>query len=227
MHVPFGRRIYMSSVFMSRILALFLLVIVIQEILSAQASNATVHSVSLRIALLDVSDSSHGRIIWKPFDGVTILLQAGNGILYAAGCGAIGGLVGLAIGVSKPSEGKEDFHVLADIAIGCAVGATLGVPWGVYNAGDSRGGSGTVLGTILGSVGAGLATLLVISGSTTVAGRGTGYAIAPFALFLGPILGYHVSAKPVYGLEVANTGVQRATAPKFGQRNGIQLSITF
>ena len=204
-----------------------MLCIVIRESLTAQSEKETVKSISLRIALLEISDSSHASVVWKPFDGVTILQQSGNGILYAAGCGAIGGLAGLAIGASKPSEGKDDFHVLSDIAIGFAVGATIGVPWGVYNAGDSRGGSGTVLGTILGTVGAGLATILIVSGSETVAGRGTGYAIAPLALFFGPILGYHISAKPVYGLQVADARAQQATAPLFGHRNGIQLSITF
>ncbi|MGB2868792.1 MAG: hypothetical protein WBD36_10090 [Bacteroidota bacterium] len=210
-----------------RILFLFLLVLAVQECSPAQLTKDTRRVVSLRIALLEIPDSSHTKPTWKPFAALTMLKQAGNGIVYAAGCGAVVGLAGLAIGTSKPVTNKDDYHVLTAMFIGVAVGAAVGVPWGVYNAGESDGGSGTVLGTILGTAGAGLAALLIISGSETVAGRGTGYAFAPFALFLGPILGYHISAKPVYAPQTPDQHTERMVAPMLGQRGGIQCSITF
>jgi hypothetical protein len=219
----------MLSTFNRQILFLFMLVIGAKELSFAQVVRDTPQALSLSVALLNVSDTSDSKIVWKPFDAVTIIKQAGNGILYGAGLGAVGGLIGLGVGLSTPVTGKDDFHTLGDIGIGIGVGAVLGVMWGVYNAGDSDGGNGTVLGTILGAAGAAVIPVLLISSNAQTAGpKSRGYALAPFVLFIGPILGYHISATPVYDLKNPGGHAQLMITPLFGQRSsGIQVSFTF
>jgi hypothetical protein len=100
--------------------------------------------------------------------------------------------------------------------------------WGVYNAGESDGGNGTIIGTILGTVAAAIPVLLITSNSETAAGGSTGYNIAPFLLFVGPILGYHISATPVYKSKNPDSHAQLMITPLFGLRsNGIQVAFTF
>ena len=53
-------------------------------------------------------------------------------------------------------------------------------------------------------------------------------ASLPFALFIGPIVGYHISATPVYGLKNPDGHAQVTITPLFGHRsNGIQVAFTF
>jgi hypothetical protein len=219
----------MPYTFNRQILFLFMLVIVTKELSFAQVVRDSPQALSLSVALLNVSDTSDSKVVWKPFDAVTIIKQAGNGILYGALLGAGGGLIGLGVGLSTPVTGKDDFHTLGDIGIGFGVGAVLGVMWGVYNAGDSDGGNGTVLGTILGTAGAAIIPLLLINSNSETAGpKSRGYALAPFALFIGPILGYHFSATQVYGSKNPGGRAQLMITPLFGQRSsGIQVAFTF
>jgi hypothetical protein len=206
-----------------------LLVITAKELSFGQVVRETPQALSLSFALLNVPDTNDAKIVWKPFNALTMIKQAGNGIFYGAIVGAGGGLIGIAIGVARPPTNKDDFHVLAAAVTGIGIGAVLGVMWGVYNAGDSDGGNGTVLCTILGTAGAAIIPLLLINSNSETAGpKSRGYALAPFALFIGPILGYHISATPVYDLKNPDGHAQLMITPIFGQRsNGIQVAITF
>jgi hypothetical protein len=206
-----------------------MLVIAVKELSLAQAVRETSQALSLSVTLFNVPDTNDAKIVWRPFGAVTMIKQAGNGILYGALLGAGGGLIGLGVGLSTPVKGKDDLHTLGDIGIGIGVGAVLGVMWGVYNAGASDGGNGTVLGTILGTAGAAIIPLLLINSNSETAGpKSRGYTLLPFALFIGPIFGYHISASPVYGSKNPDGHAQVTITPLFGQRsNGIQLAYTF
>jgi hypothetical protein len=218
----------MPSTFNRQILYLLLCVVVTNQYSRAQLAGETPKALPLRFALLNLSDTSNASIIWKPFDAVTMIKQTGNGILYGAGFGAGGALAGLALGALKPATNKDDFHVLTAAGIGLAVGAVIGVTLGVYNAGASDGGNGTIIGTILGTAATAIPVLLITSNSETAAGKSTGYNLAPFVLFIGPIVGYHISATPVYSSQNPDGHDQRMITPLFGQHSsGIQFSITF
>ena len=120
---------------------------------------------------------------WRPFHVPTMLLQIPAEFAGGAALGFAGVLLGQAI------DGKNS--AVATILLGTS-GAFLGVPGGVCLAGSWMGGNGTFGSTLtngyLFALG-GLALTFVVP------------PLGVIAMILSPVIGYHVSASPVYETE--------------------------
>ncbi len=130
-----------------------------------------------------------------PFDGATMSVQAGAGVLTGGILGLGCGLIGAGIGqlIDPHNWGVP----LAGAVLGGVAGGSIGIVVGIDYAGDQQGANGTKLGTALG-LGGGTVVLVTFEVLAARARWKVPSAVQLLAgivtLIGGPIVGYHLTA---------------------------------
>ena len=128
------------------------------------------------------------------WNGSTMAVQAGAGVLGGVIGAGVGGLIGVGIGAATTQ--KSDWGAqLAIAAIGAGIGGTVGIVGGIAFAGDRRGSTGHWWGATIGLVGG----LFVLGGLVKATDHLHPPPIAMLAVgtlvLLGcPIVGYQLTA---------------------------------
>lgn len=153
-------------------------------------------------------DTSARHLLWKPFDAKTI----GTQILTGAAGAVIG--TGLLFGAYYLAF-QGDVDLTGFILFTAA--SSLVFPTGVYLGGRWSGGNGSWLWTTIGSLGAG-GLMLVPNILANTGDMLMSYARVVVFAYAGAILGYHLSARPVYQSENANVTARILLFPQHANR---------
>jgi hypothetical protein len=136
-----------------------------------------------------LEDSITKRILWKPFDPATLVVQAG------ATLGAEALLIGATFAPANAISSDDWLGRVGVYALGVGLGAAV-LPASVYYLGKWMGGNGTESAIYWGIAGGVLVTLpQALAGNSS-----TEYILAfgSVAAVVGAIVGYHLSSSTVY-----------------------------
>lgn len=154
--------------------------------------------------------------VWKPFNVETIALQMTTG---AVGAGLASALTMALLSETSGKAGSPGFAASIIIFfVGSAVTA-IAVPTGVYLGGEWSGGNGSFASTLFMGLGFCAATLVVVP----VPDTNFGILVAAYLVsnLVGSILGYNLSASPVYPPEQLNNSM----VPKREAKNDFSFDI--
>ena len=162
------------------------------------------------------ADSAVNQLQWVPFDAATIGVQA----RVSLGGAAIVG--GIAMGIAAGSVQNRGINSLAaglTILIVGSVATAVAIPTGVYYGGEWMGGNGSYAWTMIAGASASALTALplVLRGDIKL---GTLVTLFLVSGLTGSILGYHLSASPVYESDGGATDI-----PGMEDLDGISMNF--
>ena len=148
------------------------------------------YSVPSRDSNLDTDSIAAHNMLWKPFSGSTIAVQASGGIIFAAAGAGIGYLAAPQSGDASGVQGGLAF------ALGVTL-VSIGLPAGIYIGGNLMGGNGSFWAT-LGGCAAGLLIGFIPNALNVNKNEVVSVVVFGLCAIGGGITGYNLTASPVY-----------------------------